>query len=97
VQYARVRLDRDPGGGYSCEPSGGVGSHLVGGLAGADGLAVVDAEVTEVEAGAELEVLALRPLAEVDARLAAEEARRDVGGAQPTDGPRGRGRHRWRS
>lgn len=35
----------------------GSGSHLVGGLAGADGLARVRAEVTRIEAGDEIEVL----------------------------------------
>ena len=35
----------------------GSGSHLVGGLAGADGLARVAAEVTAVQAGDEIEVL----------------------------------------
>ncbi|WP_109473370.1 gephyrin-like molybdotransferase Glp [Ornithinimicrobium cavernae] len=89
-QYHRVRLHRDTSGAYAAEPVGGPGSHLVGGLAAADGLAVIPAEVTEVATGSEVPVLPLRPLWEIEGRL---------GGEQP-DGPDsaaagpGRGRHR---
>ncbi len=74
-QYARVRLGRDAGGGYAAEPAGGAGSHLVGGLAAADGLAVVPPEVTEVAVGSQVTVLPLRPLAEIDGRIDQEHHR----------------------
>lgn len=70
-QYHRVRITRDPSGAYAVEPVGGPGSHLVGGLARADGLALVPAEVTRVATGSEVRVLPLRPLWEIEARLRA--------------------------
>lgn len=70
--YTRVRITADPSGGYAVTPSGGPGSHLVGGLALADALAVSAADVTEVEAGSEVELILLRPRAEIDGRLEAE-------------------------
>jgi molybdopterin molybdotransferase len=68
-QYLRVRLSRDPSGAVACTPSGGAGSHLVGGLALADGLAVVPADRTSVRAGSTVRVRALRPLEEIEADL----------------------------
>lgn len=85
-QYARVRLSRDVTGEYACVPTGGAGSHLVAGLAAADGLAIVDADMEEILAGEEVQVHLLRPLAEIEARLNAEEA-----GARTSD-PAGPGR-----
>ncbi|MFX0538173.1 gephyrin-like molybdotransferase Glp [Ornithinimicrobium sp. Y1847] len=70
--YTRVRLIRDETGGYAVEPAGGSGSHLLGGLAMADALAVSPPEVEEVETGAEVELMLLRPRREIDARLEAE-------------------------
>jgi molybdopterin molybdotransferase len=61
-QYARVRLDAEPPGGevsHSCEPVGGQGSHLVAQLAGADALAVVPEDVTDVAVGTVLDCLVL--------------------------------------
>lgn len=68
-QYHRVRLSRDSSGAYAAEPVGGPGSHLVGGLALADGLAVIPPEVTEVATGSQVPVLPLRPLWELEADL----------------------------
>lgn len=68
-QYHRVRLHRDASGAYAAEPVGGPGSHLVGGLALADGLAIIPAEVTEVATGTQVSVLPLRPQWEIEARL----------------------------
>lgn len=73
-QYHRVRLSRDSSGAYAAEPVGGPGSHLVGGLAAADGLAVVPPEVTEVATGSEVPVLPLRPLEEIEAELTGDAA-----------------------
>ena len=70
--YTRVRVDRDPTGAYAVSPAGGAGSHLVGPLAVADALAISEPEVNEVSAGSELDLLLLRPRAEIDARLHAE-------------------------
>lgn len=72
--YSRVRLSRDETGVYAVEPAGGAGSHLLGGLASADALAVVPADEDSVEAGSEVRLLLLRPRAEIDGRLAAEQA-----------------------
>ena len=58
-QYARVTLSW-PDGVPVATPVGGRGSHLMGALASADGLAVVPAEVTEVAAGTMVEVIDLR-------------------------------------
>jgi molybdopterin molybdotransferase len=93
AQYARVRVEQDVTGAYVVRPAGGPGSHLVGGLAAAEALAVVPAEVTEVRAGSEVEVLPLRPWGEVEARLAAERR-----AAEDEEDLRagGRGRHRSR-
>lgn len=59
TQFARVRLQmRD--GLLMAEPEGGQGSHIIGGLARADGLAVVPADVGRVAVGEELVVMDLR-------------------------------------
>lgn len=57
-QYMPVTISRD-GITPLVHPASrrGSGSHLVGGLAGADGLARVRAEVTQIDAGDEVEVL----------------------------------------
>ncbi len=58
-QYARVRVRWD-GPVPVAVPVGGRGSHLMAALAGADGLAVVPADVTSLDAGATVDVLDLR-------------------------------------
>ncbi|WP_151525642.1 molybdopterin molybdotransferase MoeA [Serinicoccus kebangsaanensis] len=78
--YTRVRVDRDPTGAYAVSPAGGPGSHLVGPLAVADALAISGADATEVAAGSEVELLLLRPQAEIDARLHAEDDDHDEDG-----------------
>lgn len=77
-QYHRVRIQRDVSGQYAVEPVGGPGSHLVGGLATADGLAIVPAESTHVDTGSQVPVLLLRPLSEIGAALDAAEARDQI-------------------
>ena len=89
--YTRVRVDRDPTGAYAVSPAGGAGSHLVAPLATADALAVSDPEATEVAAGSEVDLILLRPRAEIDARLSDDAERaaaeRDrAGGAPHGDG-----------
>ena len=74
--YTRVRVSRDTGGGYAVEPAGGSGSHLLGGLAMADALAVSAPETEEVKAGSEVELILLKPRPEIDARIDAEQAQR---------------------
>ncbi|MDO5740395.1 MAG: molybdopterin molybdotransferase MoeA [Ornithinimicrobium sp.] len=69
--YTRVRLSRDATGAYAVTP-GGAGSHLLGGLAMADALAVSHADDDQVVAGSEVQLHFLRPRAEVDARLDAQ-------------------------
>lgn len=69
VTYTRVRLSRDTTGEYAATPAGGPGSHLVGGLALADALAISPADVDEVTAGTEVELLLLAPRSEIDGRL----------------------------
>ncbi len=59
TQFARVRLDlRD--GLLMAEPEGGQGSHIIGGLSRADGLAVVPAATDRVHVSDELVVWDLR-------------------------------------
>ncbi|WP_298889267.1 gephyrin-like molybdotransferase Glp [uncultured Serinicoccus sp.] len=70
--YTRVRIERDPTGAYAVSPAGGAGSHLVAALARADALAISDPEASEVTPGSEVELLLLRPRAEIDARLQGE-------------------------
>ena len=96
-QYHRVTLRRDISGAYAAEPVGGAGSHLVAGLAAADGLAIVPADETEAVTGSELSVLPLRPLSEIEAGLAARpaaSAEDDADDAAEAERRRGRGRHR---
>ncbi len=93
-QYARVRVERDSTGAYAVAPAGGAGSHLVGGLAQADALAVVDSEIGEVTAGSTVRIVLLRDRNELDARLAAEAA--SDGGDSDMQPSGGRGRHRGR-
>ncbi len=58
TQFARVRLGtRD--GLLVAEPEGGQGSHIIGGLSRANGLAIVPPETTEVQEGQELVVIDL--------------------------------------
>ena len=61
-QYMPVVLDDGPDG-LTVRPAtrGGSGSHLVGGLAAADGFAVVAADVTEVRRGDTVGVMLVRP------------------------------------
>ena len=47
AQFARIRFTADGG----VEPAGGHGSHLIGGLAGADGLAIVPAGSPDIAVG----------------------------------------------
>lgn len=59
TQFARVRMHtRD--GLVMAEPEGGQGSHIIGGLSRADGLAVVPEQVARVAEGDELVVMDLR-------------------------------------
>ncbi|MGP7959266.1 molybdopterin molybdotransferase MoeA [Sanguibacter sp. A247] len=58
-QYVRVALTW-PGGLPEATPVGGRGSHLLGALAGSDGLAVVPADVTDLAVGSMVDVLDLR-------------------------------------
>ncbi|WP_083518764.1 gephyrin-like molybdotransferase Glp [Serinicoccus chungangensis] len=76
--YTRVRIDRDPTGAYAVSPAGGAGSHLVAALARADALAVSEPEATEVAAGSEVELILLRPRAEIDARLQAQREQEEA-------------------
>lgn len=60
AQYLRVVFSGVADDGHALvETSGGTSSHLLGGLAGASALAVVEADVCEVAAGDEVEVLVL--------------------------------------
>lgn len=59
TQFARVRLSIHDGL-VRAEPEGGQGSHIIGGLSRADGLAVVPASVDRVREGDELTVWDLR-------------------------------------
>lgn len=61
-QYARAWHRPAEGDGLATvTPVGGAGSHLLGGLAGANALIVVETDVTEVTAGAQVEVMPLGP------------------------------------
>ena len=59
VQFARVRLQMHDGL-LMAEPEGGQGSHIIGGLARADGLAIIPAETGRVAVGDELVIMDLR-------------------------------------
>lgn len=76
--YTRVRVARDSTGEYAVTPAGGSGSHLLGGLAQADALAVSDVETDEVSAGSVVELILLRPRREIDGRLDDETAAEGV-------------------
>ena len=56
--FVRVRLDLGPSG-YTVTPVSGPGSHLLAGMARANGLAIVPAEVERVEAGQLVQTLVL--------------------------------------
>ena len=56
--YLRVRLEPD-GEGWSASPVGPQGSAILSGLAAADGLAIVPVGVSDLPAGAEVDVLPL--------------------------------------
>jgi molybdopterin molybdotransferase len=59
TQFARVRM-RMHDGLLMAEPEGGQGSHIIGGLSRADGLAVIPEQVSRVEQGDELVIMDLR-------------------------------------
>lgn len=59
-QFARVVFDDD---GRAIRPVGGQGSHVLGGLAGSQALAVVPTDTTEVAVGETLRVIPLEGLA----------------------------------
>ena len=70
VQYARVVLSRNGSGqgpGHTVAIAGLQGSHALGGLAGANALAVIPAEITLVRAGDPVVCHPLGPIAEADA------------------------------
>lgn len=95
-QYARVTVESDTTGAYAVRPAGAGGSHLVGGMAGADALAIVPAEMTEVEVGAQVDVQPLRPWGEIEARLEAHDRGRDDDSQEAARRRQQRGRHRTR-
>ena len=64
VQFARVVLSRN-GSGYTVAIAGLQGSHALGGLAGANALAVIPVEVTSVRAGDTVRCHPLGPIGEV--------------------------------
>jgi molybdopterin molybdotransferase len=63
VQFARVTL-RHSGDGWSAALAGGQGSYVLGGLAAADALAVIPADVTRVHAGDRVQCRVLGDLEE---------------------------------
>lgn len=80
--YTRVVITRDTTGEYAVTPAGGQGSHLLGGLAAADALAVSAADQDEVSAGSEVDLILLRPRREIDGRLEQVEEREADGDAE---------------
>lgn len=62
LQFARVILDYE-GDDLVARSAGGQGSHVLGSLADADGLALVPPEITRVEEGDSVLVMPLRPTA----------------------------------
>jgi molybdopterin molybdotransferase len=58
-QYRRGQLHREEGGGYSVQPVGGPGSHLLASLAQSNCLIVIEEDVSEVAEGAQVTVLPL--------------------------------------
>ncbi|NHN55641.1 molybdopterin molybdotransferase MoeA [Calidifontibacter sp. DB0510] len=59
MQVARVTVDRRHPGDLEVRPAGGASSHLTGGLAGADALALVPAETDQVAVGDRLGIIDL--------------------------------------
>ncbi len=59
--FLRVGLASDGLGGWTASLAGGQGSHMLSGLAAADGLAIVPEGIGELEAGAEVDVIRLGP------------------------------------
>jgi molybdopterin molybdotransferase len=57
--FLRVRLTADAQGRTIASLAGGQGSHMLSGLAAADGLAIVPEGIGELEAGAEVDVIRL--------------------------------------
>ena len=57
--FAADLLREHRGDGHFATASGGPGSHLMGGLSTADGLAWIDAEIDEVRAGDRIRVIGL--------------------------------------
>ncbi len=57
--FLRVRLVPDAQGRWTASLAGGQGSHMLSGLAAADGLAIVPEGIGELEAGAEVDVIRL--------------------------------------
>jgi molybdopterin molybdotransferase len=66
VQFARVVLSQasGTGSGYTVAIAGFQGSHALGSLAGANALAVIPADVTQVRAGDQVSCLPLGPIRE---------------------------------
>jgi len=75
-----VSVALDTTGAYAVRPAGGSSSHLVGGLAQADALAVVDPDVTEVAVGHTVPIILLRERGALHARLEAERRSAESGG-----------------
>jgi molybdopterin molybdotransferase len=59
--FLRVRLATDGQGHPIAMLAGGQGSHMLSGLAAADGLAIVPEGVGDMDAGAEVDVIRLEP------------------------------------
>ena len=57
--FLRVRLVPEQQGGWIADLAGGQGSHMLSGLAAADGLAIVPEGIGQLEAGAEVDVIRL--------------------------------------
>jgi len=86
AQYARVTVDLDTTGAYAVRPAGGSGSHLVGGLAQADALAVVEPDVTDVAVGSTVPIILLRERGVMHARLEAARRRQNDESASRSSG-----------
>ncbi len=59
--YLRVRLAQDAQGQWLASLAGGQGSHMLSGLAAADGLAIVPQGIGELDAGVEVDVISFGP------------------------------------
>lgn len=64
VQYARVHLSRTPSR-HTVRLAGAQGSHVLGGLAGANALAVIPADVSQVSVGDVVSCLPIGPVDEI--------------------------------